>query len=387
MQGFDEMTHKRKRNVIPAALSSALGGGIQKTVGQGAWDKVMGKRKNPTEEAIATSFHGDGTYYVQDGYNGPYVKAHVSPTGRYFDSYPIVKIKILEGRNKGKVTETYSYSLFRPLVTKYKTQYLGIHGPNAKSQADDESLWISETKWTDEKSASRAYNRLSGKGELVRMLVKGEDGGEKVVKENPPKKGRRNPSVEEAESLSEKWHGRKPKTVTEVVEEETYEENLAELADLEELGVLGSDLVSRFTISFPKNRPKLCASDSDNLELVGGDQSLKDVPEGVIREGKVLVPLGYLYQIVYESDKFHLEGSNGVMESYEHYFGEEFYKESMEIDDFKNSDDWFEALLEDGVVEEAIEDGLIPMLVYNKTDEKMLIVGGKYTVEDVGIKN
>jgi hypothetical protein len=199
-------------------------------------------------------------------------------------------------------------------------------------------------------------------------------------------RGKRNPNSK-AEVLTEKWHGRKPKKVTEVEERETYQEEIAELADLEELGVLGADLTERFTIVFKRDRPKLCAPDNENLEFVGGDQSLSNVPEGVEKDGKMLVPLGYCYQIVYETDKWHLEGSNGVMESYEHFFGEEFYKEHLDPDDFKNSDEWFDELLEKGIVEEAIEEGLLPMLVYNKTDEKLLIVGGKYEILDVGIRN
>jgi hypothetical protein len=194
-------------------------------------------------------------------------------------------------------------------------------------------------------------------------------------------------SKKQAEELSKKWHGREAKIETEIEEIENYSENVAELGDLEELGVLAADLQSRFSIFFKKDRPKLCASDEHNLEFIGGDQSLKDTPEGVMRDRKQLVPLGYIIQIVYVADKHHLQDSNGSKESYEHFFGEEFYKENLDSDDYKSVYDWFEDCMSEGFVQEAVEDGLIPMLVYNKTDEKMMVVGGSYTVEDVGIKN
>jgi hypothetical protein len=215
----------------------------------------------------------------------------------------------------------------------------------------------------------------------------------RAIKKNPSLSqmfgATRNPdTVDDAEELSREWHGRDNETVTEIEEIETYPENLAELADLEELGVLSADLVGRYQICFKKDRPKLCAPDGRNLEIVGGDQSLSEVPEGIDYQGKKLVPLGYLVSIVYETDKHHLEGSNGYPESYEHYFGEEFYKENApDMDEFRTPDDWFEEMLEDGLVEEAIAEGLIPTLAYNQTDQKLLIVGGRYTVEDVGIKN
>src|ERR1700730_12062566 len=61
------------------------------------------------------------------------------------------------------------------------------------------------------------------------------------------KRGRRNPEEPispEVEDISKEWHGRGNKYVTDVEELETYQEDLAELADLEELGVLGADLKS-----------------------------------------------------------------------------------------------------------------------------------------------
>lgn len=199
------------------------------------------------------------------------------------------------------------------------------------------------------------------------------------------KKFKKNPATQEdAAELSEKWHGRDARESVEVEEIENYDEDLAELADLEELGIITPDL-SCFSIKFNKDRPKVCAVDEHNIEFVGGDQKIDVEATGVEREGKRLIPLGYIYQIVYETDKHHLEGSNGYPEPYEHYFCEEYYKEVCNPDDFKNSDDWFDYLMDDGIVSECMEK--LPMLIYNKTDKKLVVVGGVYTVEDVGIKN
>ena len=198
---------------------------------------------------------------------------------------------------------------------------------------------------------------------------------------------KRNPSeedFEEAEDVSRKWHGREPQEVVDIDEEEVYEDVGAILADLEELGILTTEDgdLEKWTIRFKRDRPKLCSDlKMENLEIVGGDQEL-----GGEFNGKIEVPLGYCYQIVYETDKHHLEGSNGYPESYEHFFGEEFYKgEGFNQDDYSNSDDFFEDLLDEGVVELAMSKGYLPMVVYDSRNCKIRLVGGKYTIKDVGI--
>lgn len=202
-------------------------------------------------------------------------------------------------------------------------------------------------------------------------------------------KGRKkkNPGVDEATEISEGWHGREVRKITKILESETFEDTVAELADLDDLGILDPQMET-YHIEFSKKKPKICATSVSNIEFIGGDQHLELGDVGVESDGKVLVPLGYSYYVNYTTDKFHLEGSNGYPEGYQHFWGEEFYKEN--IDDQENydtSDDWFDACLDQGLVEEAIELGLLPMVVYNKTDCKILLVGGKYKVTDLGIEN
>ena len=196
--------------------------------------------------------------------------------------------------------------------------------------------------------------------------------------------GSKEPISPEVEDMAKNWHGRDVGDVTEVEEVESFESDLVELGDLEELGILELG-----TISFKKDQPKLaCDGEGHNLEIVGGDQELDLDGEGVEFKGKRLIPLGYLYSIVYVTDKHHLEGSNGYPEPYEHYFAEDFYKKALKIEDFNDDTDvWFETLEDMGVVQKAIEKGLLPTAVYDKTDGKILIAGGEYEVTELGIKD
>jgi hypothetical protein len=202
----------------------------------------------------------------------------------------------------------------------------------------------------------------------------------------------RNPELDMsgADEMSRQFHGREPRETIEVIEKESYDPAMACLAELEELGVIDQGCKTRHAITFKRNRPNLASDESgDNLEIIGGDQHL-DLEDtvGTDYKGKRMYPLGYVYQIVYETDKHHLEGSKGYSEPYEHFFGEEYYKEKgYNNNDFENSDDYFDELLLDGVVKDAIREGYLPMLVYNDTDSKLLLIGGRYIVKDVGIKD
>lgn len=203
---------------------------------------------------------------------------------------------------------------------------------------------------------------------------------------------RKNPAERispEVEDMSKEWHGRGNRDLTEIEELETFEGDVAELADLEELGVIKANRKDRFDISFKKDRPKLCCDgDGHNLEVIGGDQELDLDGVRVEHNDKVLVPVGYVYMVVYETDKHHLEGSTGYPESYQHFFGEEYYKDHIDPDGYgEDMDSWFDDLLLEGWVDKAIDKGLLPIMVYNQTDCKILLTGGEYEVKDVGIFN
>jgi hypothetical protein len=166
----------------------------------------------------------------------------------------------------------------------------------------------------------------------------------------------KNPSTKsihtsDAEEMSRKFHGREPNEIIEVTELEDYDPALTILGDLLEIVVHNGK--KEITITFPTDdRPKLCCdADGRQMEIIGGDQSLEleDAPE----KGKF--PLGYATTIAYETDKHHLDDSEGEVCQYQHEFGE--------------------------------EGGELPMLVYDARNQKLELVGGDYTVEDVGIRN
>lgn len=272
------------------------------------------------------------------------------------------------------MTKSYTRDMEKKKVGSYKRNF--APGVVTASQALMKSQVMTDAKdmWAKGK-----------KSKFAKMLVGKKKNKGKIKRiSNPDYDDSVSPEVED---MSKSWHGRDVKGTAEVEEVETYEEDLAELADLEELGIwgIGGDF---FNIVFKKDRPKLCCDgEGQNLEVIGGDQELKLDGAIVEHNGKKLIPIGYLYYIVYETDKFHLEGSNGYPESYEHYFGEEEYKKELNPDDYENQDNWFKELLEMGVVERVREEGYLPMVVYNESDGKILLTGGKYEVTELGIRN
>lgn len=199
-----------------------------------------------------------------------------------------------------------------------------------------------------------------------------------------------NPSAEE---LTETWHGRPPEEVIDYEEEEVHESDAAVLAELEELAIILENKEDTICIEFGEDPPMLVANVSTgSLELLGGDQHL-DFGEGW-DTSKSEVSIGHIYLIAYCTDKHHLEGSTGKPESYEHFFGEEYYKSrGYKVSDYKDttkataSEQFFDDILEDGIVEDAITQGYLPTMVYDTVNEKVRLVGGRYTVEDVGLKD
>lgn len=168
---------------------------------------------------------------------------------------------------------------------------------------------------------------------------------------------------QQAERLAEEFHGRPARDYIDVEETEQYDEYGAVLGYLVELGILTEDGESEIPISFPY-KPKqeqgnvLVVSNPDgtNIEFIGGDQRIdwRSV-DGASLDDKYLVLVGPVWQISYWADKHHLAGpksqKNGI--EYMHEFGE--------------------------------DDDELPYLVYDRRNQKMLLVGGNYTIEPEGI--
>lgn len=202
----------------------------------------------------------------------------------------------------------------------------------------------------------RQFNeRIVGKSkwarEWKRVMAKA------IKKHNKGRRGNPELGLEtlDVSRMSERFHGRPSLDEFDIDETEVYDKNQAVLGDLVELNVIDSAKpTTEFTISFKKNRPLLCCNaEGSQLEIIGGDQSLP-FPN---QTNKYLVTLGEIRTISYYTDKHHLEGPKNQKDGveYEHEFGE--------------------------------EGGNRPVAVYNTRSNKILIVGGDYTIEDEGIAN
>lgn len=178
---------------------------------------------------------------------------------------------------------------------------------------------------------------------------------------------RNNPGIQDAEVLSTKFHGRNPINSVTILESESYSTNLAQLGELVELEVMSSeDSEEVVPIEFGRdngNMIRLCSTpDGRQLEFVGGDQFLKleDFEDAGLQldTGKRSVVIGPVFSISYFADKHHLQGpkqqSKGI--EYIHEFSEESGNPR-------------------------------PVLVYDKVDKHMKLIGGSYRVEEEGIKD
>lgn len=165
-----------------------------------------------------------------------------------------------------------------------------------------------------------------------------------------------------AEQLAEDFHGRPARDFIDVTEAEAYDEYGAILGYLVELNILTEDGDKEIPIRFPYNPHDrdnvLVVSNPDgtNIEFVGGDQKIewRAVP-GAHMNDKYLVIVGPVHEIVYWADKHHLQGPAQQKDGMEYYheFGE--------------------------------EDDELPVLVYDRRNSKLLLVGGNYTIEPEGI--
>lgn len=167
---------------------------------------------------------------------------------------------------------------------------------------------------------------------------------------------KKNPStVADAKALAEKWHGRPAEEIFEVVEKEVYDTNLAVLGELVEMTLLDEDGYGQI-LKFDKSVLLVGTVDENNMEFVGGDQSLPLEKLGVETK-KHKVNLGQVFSIVYWTDKHHLQGEPKKAIEREHEFNEES------------------------------KDGNYPELVYDTRNEHMELVGGSYVVTPEGIRD
>lgn len=158
-------------------------------------------------------------------------------------------------------------------------------------------------------------------------------------------------SAEAAAALSEQFHGRPVRKVTEI--ETAVEEpvNLADLGRLVELLIQDGAYVR--PLEFTRGVRVGCTPDGGQLYFVGGDQAI-DLKK--LNLDKYLpkdhVTIGPVVKIAYFTSKvFH----NFEPSTYEHEFGE--------------------------------EGGILPLLHYDVRNRLLYLTGGSYTVQPEGITN
>jgi hypothetical protein len=180
----------------------------------------------------------------------------------------------------------------------------------------------------------------------------------KAGKANPPRRG--NPSKRnyaDATELYTQFHGRGPRRVTDtglsVADYDNHPE-LAQLGKLESLTIGGKGWRKKIEWG-SREAPDLAAEPGGKqLYIVGGSQNLDDGIQSlpIKLNGGRRVKLGEAYQIEYHTQK----GFDGFQPvTYFHHLGE--------------------------------DTGVRPRVVYDRAKKLIYIVGGAYTVKDVGIVN
>lgn len=189
---------------------------------------------------------------------------------------------------------------------------------------------------------------------------------------------KRNPEVEDSEDqaqeLARGFHGRENQETLEIEETEFYRENLSNLATLLDFEVFIEARAKEGLITIPFEDVFIAGSpDRKQLYLVGEtslpDDWLRTANPSGCEKDKVII--GWVYKIGYWSDKFHLVGSNGNND-YDHEFGEQTFKPQAK---FKGV--W--------KLQDKIANGLLPILIYDRLNERLELVGGGYEIRDEGI--
>jgi hypothetical protein len=172
-----------------------------------------------------------------------------------------------------------------------------------------------------------------------------------TVLANP--KRRRNGDLAGERTMYTKFHGRKPKTVTEVLEVESYDEDFAQLGKLTKL--MFKTPTGKFEIAFTDQDKVELAANAEGTQLyfIGGNQDVRRyLSQWGVDARKDLVDLGVCTQIEYLSqksfDKFHSI-------NYYHRLGE--------------------------------ETGVRPRLMFNQLNKRLALVGGAYEIKAEGIIN
>ena len=181
------------------------------------------------------------------------------------------------------------------------------------------------------------------------------------------------PSYQLARELSQGFHGRDARKVTVVREKFRYYKNLGDLGWLEMFEILHPDGDQYQELEFPEQKFSLSGTpDRKQLQVIAraGERLTIDLdafPWLTQKEKqKPKVAIGYILAVGYFTDKHHLEGPKYQKDGapYRHEFGTAKDGEGGHTTD---------------------DDSLYPLLVYDKLNGIVEIVGGEYEILDTGI--
>lgn len=162
---------------------------------------------------------------------------------------------------------------------------------------------------------------------------------------------RRRNQGEDGTAMYEKFHGKAPGRIVEYEELVQFPHHFAELGKLVELRIDLDSANRKFPFTSFGDCKVVCTPDGENLYLVGGDQRI-DLENLEIGGDKDMVELGPCVYICYHTTKdFH----DFAPIDYYHEFGE--------------------------------ENGIRPVLCYDRLNRKLFLIGGDYRVKREGIVN
>jgi hypothetical protein len=171
------------------------------------------------------------------------------------------------------------------------------------------------------------------------------------LKKNPQKKRRRNNEAT-AEAMYETFHGKAPDHILTFEEQTDHREHYAELGKLLELRIDLDSANHKFPFTGFGDCLVVCTADGENIIFVGGDQSV-DLENLEIASQKDLLELGPCVYIAYRTEKHQFH--DFTPRPYYHLFGE--------------------------------ENGIKPMLCYDRLNRRLYFTGGDYHVKRAGITN
>jgi hypothetical protein len=149
----------------------------------------------------------------------------------------------------------------------------------------------------------------------------------------------------------EEFHQRPAGKIIEYEQALRYPEHYAEMGKLKQLTFDLDSFNKNFPLADFKGSLAVCTPDGNNIYFIGGDQRI-DLDALNIASDKDFIELGPCRKIIYDTQKgFH----DFAQINYFHHFGE--------------------------------EDGITPLLCYDRMNHALFLMGGNYRVRPEGITN